>query len=156
MNRAAPILIAVAILPVAAQAKAYFAAAGEMISNAVVIAVVEITDVKSLEPNVQYGDQNVQATVKQTLAGQAGTNLTFRVPCFYPCAITQVTNGTYLVFLSKGEDGLQGNNWHLSYRPVKDGKIEWYKPDSPYHLEWKPKADVLKEVKRIKESPTKH
>ena len=156
MKRATAILIAIAILPVVAHAKAYFAPKEEMISNSVVIAIVEITDVKSLQPNVQYGNQQASATVKQALSGTTGTNIVFRVPCFYPCAITQVTNGTYLVFLSKGKHGLQGNNWHLSYRPVKDGRIEWYKPDSPYHLEWKPKEDILKEVKRIKESPTKH
>jgi hypothetical protein len=66
-----------------------------------------------------------------------------------------VTNGTYLLFLSKGKDGLQGNNWHLSYRPVKDGKIEWYKADSPYELEWRERETVLNEVRKmIKESPT--
>ena len=155
MKRITAVLIVTAFLPAAAYAKAYFAPKREMISNAVVIAVVDITDVKRLEPDVRYGDQQAQAAVKQTLAGTAGTNITFRVPCFYPCAITQVTNGTYLVFLSKEKDGLQGNNWHLSYRPMKDGKIEWYINDSPYQLEWKPKEDVLKEVRKAKESPTK-
>lgn len=143
------------LLPVAAHAKAYFAPKTQMVSNSTVVAVVEITEVKSLEPNVRYGDQQVKAKVQETLAGEAGESLEFRVPCFYPCAITQVTNGTYLVFLSKGKDGLQGNNWHLSYRPVKDGKIEWYKADSPYELEWRERETVLNEVRKmIKESPT--
>lgn len=143
-------ILAIVLLPVAAHARAFFAPKEEMISNSVVVAVVDITDVKSLEPNAMQGDQQVQATVKETIAGQPGTNLMFRVPSFYPCAVTQVTNGTYLVFLSKGQHGLQGNNWHLSYRPVKDGKIEWYKSDSPYELEWKPKEDVLREVRKAK------
>ena len=145
------ILMVSLLLPVAAHAKAYFAPKGEMISNSVVVALVEIIDVKSLEP----GGQQATATVKRRLHGEVGANLNFRVPCFFPCAITQVTNGTYLVFLSKGEQGLQGCNWHLSYRPVKDGKIEWYKNDSPHELEWRPIEDVLKEVKKAKAFPTK-
>jgi hypothetical protein len=149
------LIVAGALLPVAAHAKAYFAPKAQMVSNSTVVAVVEITEVKSLEPNAQYGDQQVKAKVTETLAGETGESLDFRVPCFYPCAITQVTNGTYLVFLSKGKDGLQGNNWHLSYRPVKDGKIEWYKTDSPYELEWRHRETVLNEVRRmIKEAPT--
>jgi len=43
---------------------------------------------------------------------------------------------------------LQGCNWHLSYRPVKDGKIEWYKNDSPNELAWRADELVLKEVKQ--------
>jgi hypothetical protein len=141
------ILVTGLLLPTAAHGKAYFAPKAEMISNSVVIAVVDITDVKSLEPKAQYGDQLATATVNQTLAGRARTNINFRVPCFFPCAITQVSNGTYLVFLSKGNHGLQGCNWHLSYRPVKDGKIEWYGNKSPHELEWRAKEDVLREVK---------
>ena len=148
MKRITAILITSLLLPAAAHAKAYFAPKAEMISNSVVIAVVDITEVKSLERNAQYGDQFVTATVKQTLAGKVGTKINFRVPCFFPCAITQVTNGTYLVFLSKDKQGLQGCNWHLSYRPVKDGKIEWYKNDSPNELEWRADEEVLKEVKQ--------
>lgn len=147
MKRITAILMAVLLFPAAVHAKAYFAPKVEMISNSVVIAVVDITDVKSLEPKAQYGDQQVTATVKQTLAGKVGTEINFRVPCFFPCAITQVTKGTYLVFLSQGKQGLQGCNWHLSYRPVKDGKIEWFKNDSPRDLEWREKERVLKEVK---------
>jgi len=143
MKRITAILIIGLLLPVTAHGKAYFAPKAEMISNSVVIAVVDITEVKSLVPN----EQLVTATVKQTLAGKVDTIINFRVPCFYPCAIARVTKGTYLVFLSKDKQGLQGCNWHLSYRPVKDGRIEWYKINSRHELEWRAIADVLQEVK---------
>lgn len=154
MMKTLAILMTCLLLPFAAHAKAYFAPKTEMVSNSTVVAVVEITEVKALEPNVHYGDQQVSAKVQETLAGSAGDRLAFRVPCFFPCAITQVTNGTYLVFLAMGKDGLQGNNWQLSYRPVKDGKIEWYKADPPHELEWRDRETVLNEVRKlIKASP---
>ncbi|MCX6879654.1 MAG: hypothetical protein NTW21_38490 [Verrucomicrobia bacterium] len=54
--------------------------------------------------------------------------------------------------LSYGK-GLQGNNWHLSYRPIKDGKLDWYQEDRSFDA-WYALAPqsldaVLEDVKMV-------
>lgn len=127
MNRLPIFLIAVLLLPTIAHAKAYFASKEEMISNSDLIAVVDITDLAAAETGKRLRDELATATVKTTLIGRS--------------------KGDYLVFLSKGKQEMEGCNWHLSYRPVKDGKVEWFKKGSRNELEWQPQDEVLKDIK---------
>jgi hypothetical protein len=151
MKKIIPILILIFALPASAHAKAYLAPKAEMIAKSDVIAVVNITDVKSLEPEKMYGNQRAKATVRDVLKGDVKREMEieFMVKCFYPCAITQVSKGEYLVFLSKKDNDFEGNNWHLSYRPIKDGAIEWYKDDTGYELKKRKLGGVLDEIRGI-------
>ncbi len=155
MKRTATVLVLILALAASAHAKAYFAPKAKMIAKSDVIAVVTITDVKSLEPDKWHGNQLAKATVKETLKGdvEKEKDIEFKVECFYPCAITQVSMGQYLVFLSKEGKELRGNNWHLSYRPIKDGELEWYKDDKSYKLEKKELGKILDEVRRMIKDP---
>jgi len=44
-------------------------------------------------------------------------------------------------------------HWHLSYRPIKDGSVEWYKDETSYQLEKKELEKVLHEVRTIMKKP---
>jgi len=155
MKRTATVLAIILALPTCAYAKAYFAPKAEMIAKSDVIAVVNITDVKFLEPEKGLGNQLAKATVRQVLKGDAEKDkeIQFKVECFFPCAVTQVSTGQYLVFLSKNDKELRGDNWHLSYRPIKDGILDWYKDDTSYTLEKKKLEEVLDEVRKIVKNP---
>jgi len=155
MKRTATVLATILALPTCAHAKAYFAPKAEMIAKSDVIAVVDITHVKSLEPEKRHGNQLAEATVREVLKGDAekGKEMQFKVECFFPCAFTQVSTGQYLVFLSKNGKELRGDNWHLSYRPIKDGTLDWYKDDTSYTLEKRKLEEVLDEVRKIVKKP---
>jgi len=129
--------------------RAYFAPKREMIAKSQVIAIVQITDVISLEPEKRLGDRRARATIREVLKGaiEKGKEMEFTVPCFFPCAITEVSTGEYLVFLSEEQGQLQGNNWHLSYRPIRDGKVEWYRDDTSYELVQTELDKVVQEVR---------
>ena len=141
----------VVAMPVTAEGKAYFAPRDKMVTKADVIAIVEITAVKEVQI---CRNQEAVAKVERMLKGQLGKEVTFLVPNFFPCAITSVSKGRYLVFLKKedrkrrGYD-LAGSNWRFSYRPIVDGMIEWYANGKSLTLETKELGKVLSEITRI-------
>ncbi|MCG2711420.1 MAG: hypothetical protein L6416_03740 [Candidatus Omnitrophica bacterium] len=148
------ILIIILGLTVPAFAKAYFAEKEEMIVNADIIAIVDITDVKNLEKDKSHGNQEATVSTIKNIKGTADKQFKFFVPCFFPCAITSVEKGQYLVFLKKGKNGLEGCNWHFSYRPIKDNKAEWYKKDTDFKkgssvFEMKELEKVINEITEI-------
>jgi hypothetical protein len=155
MTKTAAVPAILILLPLFAHAKARFAPKGEMIAEADVIAVVTITDVKSLEPEKRVGDQLATAVVKQVIKGEIKNEqeIEFFVSSFFPCAVTQVSKGAYLVFLAKDGKMLKGKNWHLSYRPIENGSLDWYKDDTSYALEKKPLEKVVAEVHAIVKDP---
>lgn len=110
------------------QAKAYFSNKEEMVAKAQVIAIVEIKNLKSLEPEKMAGNQQATVVPIKVLKGTLKSEEELFVPCFFPCAIVKLTPGKYLVFLERDKKvkRLQGFNWHLSYRPIVDGSVAWF------------------------------
>src|SRR6478735_3736367 len=111
MKKAATTLAIILTMLPCAHAKAYFAPKTQMIAKSDLIAVVNITNVKSLEPEQTHGNQVAKATVQATVKGNVENDkeIEFKVECSFPCAITQVSTGQYLVFLSKDGKELKGN-----------------------------------------------
>jgi len=146
MRTAGVLLGLVATLPSArAEATAYFAPQPELLRSSEVIALVEVTQVRELEPEKNCGTQRATATVVRTLRGTTGEKLTFLVPCFFPCAITKVQKGQQLVFLRRARKGgeLQGASWYYSYRLVHADHLEWYADNYSLKLVRRPLAAVL-------------
>jgi len=137
------------LLPVQAHAKAYFADKKEMVREADLIALVEITRLKKLEPEKSCGTDEARAKLIHLVKGSGAAEITFRVPCFFPCAIVNLKPGRHLVFLKEREGILQGNNWHLSYRPVTAGEVEWYEK-GPGQLKKQPLLEVLADVQSLR------
>jgi len=155
-------------------AKAYFAPQTEMISNAQVIAVVNIQSV--VTPAGQYaartsavvramsreGDvaclfpyQVASGTVEKVLKGEPLKSISFRVPSFFPCAVTEVNEGRYIVFLTPVNGVLLGNNWNYAYRPIVDGQVEWYEDKNSLKLTGMPLKTAIRQiVDTIKEQQT--
>ena len=137
--------------PLVATGKAYFAPRDEMVAEADVIAVVEITAVKEVHT---CRNREATAMVERVLKGQLGKEVTFLVPNFFPFAITSVSKGRYLVFLKKEDRkrrgyNLAGSNWRFSYRPIVDGKVEWYADGKSLTLRTKELGKVLSEIAEI-------
>lgn len=149
----------------AAWARAYFAPQGEMISNAQVIAVVDIRSVAtpaglyeamtSSVARVESREQGAKllfpykvatGIVETVLKGDPRKSVSFRVPTFFPCAVTEVHKGRHLVFLSQADGALQGNNWHYAYRPISDDRTEWYESQSSLRLVAMPLSTVIRQV----------
>lgn len=130
-------------------AKAYFAGKEEMILKSDFIAIVNITDVVSMETDKQYGDQKANASVNKILKGNAENNITFSIPCFFPCAIISVEKGLHIVFLKHEENKLSGVNWLFSYRPIKNNKVEWYSNDDTLKLEEKDLGKVIEDITEV-------
>jgi hypothetical protein len=148
MQRALMLLLMLVITS-AAFGKAYFAPRDEMLAKADVIAVVDITRVKELEPGKQYGNQQASADVVTVLKGKPGKTISFFVPCFFPCALVKLKSGRYIVFLTKEKGKLQGNNWHLSYRPILKDKVEWYTDGSTLALTTQSVDRVLGNIRKV-------
>lgn len=123
-------------------AEAYFSGKTEMIAKSDIIVIVDIKEIKALEQNPAYREQEAKAYTIKKLKGNPAAEFTFFVPSMFPCAITSVEKGRYIVFLMKVNDSiersataadggfspnssLEGSNWHYSYRPIKEDKVEW-------------------------------
>ena len=133
------------------QAKARFWTKRDMIEKSSVIALVEMKEVQHLQPTRQFGDQEATFTPIRILKGQMnarGEHVFTR--CFYPCAITQVKPGTWLVFLQRKKDGkLFGFNWQLSYLAITNETVKWYKGERTLSLKTTKLDTVVQEIQSI-------
>ncbi len=91
-------LALVVLWPLPAMASAYFAGKKEMVRKADLIALVEITRLKDLEPDKSCGTKEARAAVIQMFKGSNAQELTFQIPCFFPCAIVKVKPGRHTRF----------------------------------------------------------
>lgn len=117
------------ISPPDAKAKAYFASRMEMCSRADLIAVVDIGPV---QPSAHKGktwtySQQAQAKVEKIFQGSAPATITICGGEDFICARCNVSQGKTLAFLKKDGDIYSGSNWSDSFRPVKDGTVNWLK-----------------------------
>jgi len=130
-------------------AKAYFADKEKMILKSDFIAIVNITNVIFIETDKQYRNQEANASVNKILKGNTENNITFFVPCFFPCAVASVKKGPYIVFLKHEKNKLSGVNWGLSYRPIKNNKVEWYSNEDTLKLEEKDFVEVIEDITEV-------
>ena len=89
-------------------AKAYFSRKAEMVEKADVIAVVEIKDLRSLEPDKRFGDQQAKLIPIRVLKGDLAEGEEVQIPCFFPCAVVKLEPGKYLVFLTRNAEAEEG------------------------------------------------
>jgi hypothetical protein len=137
-----------------AWAKAYFAAAKEMVEQSVAIAIVEIESVKAVEEkgSVWTYRERAQAKVQQQLKGSLPGNVQLFGQETFICAQVRFQPGCYLVFLKRDGDKLVGANWHLSVRPIRDGQVEWFSGKQRLGLSRQPLANVLEQVRTFANS----
>ena len=136
-------------------AKAYFAGETEMVTNAEVIAIVNIQWTSQFKETTPFPYQVATGMVERVIKGKTAESISFNVPTFYPCAVTEVRTGRYLVFLKKAFGALQGNNWYYSYRPITEGRTEWYESTNTLKLVEMPLDTVLRRIEQqMKKSPT--
>ena len=149
-------IIILLILAVSASnsiAKAYFAREMEMVTNAEFIAIVNVQWTSEFKETTPFPYQVATGTVERVLKGEQPEAISFHVPTFYPCAVTEVHAGRYLVFLRKEFGALQGNNWYYSYRPISDGIIEWYKDTNTLDMAEMPLESVVQQIEEQMKNP---
>ena len=153
--RLAGLLVVIAIIfsilaaPPRALGKAYFAQEKEMIEKCDAIAIVRITEVKETDVKTAGFDYRevAHAEVEDVLKGSLRKEIVLHGNEMFICAQVRFQPGRYLVFLRSQNGLLTGANWHLSARPIRDDKIEWYTKPTELAVSWQPLADVLKGIR---------
>jgi len=126
-----PACVMLALAVNAAQAKAHFAGKREMIEKAEAIAIVNIEKVEAVRQKGRHWTyaQKATGTVEKSLKGDVKGPIEIYGDVDFICANCRYQTGRFLLFLRK-DDGLwTGSNWHLGIRPIKEGKVQWFKDD---------------------------
>jgi hypothetical protein len=159
MNLFAPFAIVCAVasasLAPSALGKAYFAPASVMIQKAEFIAIVDITSVEAVETKTEQFDfrERAQGKVVQMIKGQLPPSIVMHGNENFICAQVRYQPGRYLVFLERQAGLLTGCNWHLSVRPIKEDKVEWYAKAESLELSWQPLEGVIERIRKTPEAP---
>jgi hypothetical protein len=129
-----PIALACFVLALfahAAQAKAHFAGKCEMIEKAEAIAIVNIEKVEPVKRKGRHWtySQKATGTVEKALKGDLKGEIEIYGEIDFICANCRYQKGRFLLFLRKDGALWTGSNWHLGIRPIKDGKVQWFKDD---------------------------
>lgn len=113
---------------VSANGKAAFASKSKMIKTADTIAQVNILEVKKVKFKGKHWTYSQKAIVKPLaiLKGELDKSSKIYGGENFICASVKYKPGTYLLFLKKIDDYYVGNNWHMSVRPCKNNKIQWF------------------------------
>ncbi len=144
----------------AAQAKAYFAGKREMIEKAEAIAIVNIEKVEAVKKKAKGWTYSQRAigTVERPLKGDLKGQIEIYGEEDFICARCSYGKGRFLLFLRKDGGLWTGSNWHLGIRPIKDGKVQWFKDDrADFDNDYKvvfehqelPLDDVVAEIQRM-------
>ncbi len=123
------LVFALFCFPDIVSAKAYFASIPEMVAEADAIAIVKVNSVRPLkmeEQNLNYKDMVASAQVQKTILGNLPETLEIHVPNFFPCAVVDISSGTYLIFLKHKMGRWTNSNWHVSIRPMQNEKVSWF------------------------------
>ena len=121
----------------------------EMVTQSELIALVDILELVSTNKNESYADLIATARVAEVFKGNAGKEITFRIPRFFPCAAFDVSKGKHLVFLAKNEKGeYAGVNWYMSYLYLDGKTIEWFNEKDEI-VETDTPGQVIRDIKRL-------
>ncbi|MEI6235861.1 MAG: hypothetical protein WCT04_22630 [Planctomycetota bacterium] len=128
--------------------KAAFMSKEEMIHNAEVIAVVEITAIdKTVTKGIDWTfAQKATAKVETLIKGKLPETVALYGDQDFICARCHFEVGKYLVFLKRDNTVYTGNNWQLSIRKITGAKVEWFDGDKTLEKSDALLADVLKEI----------
>ena len=102
----------------------------EMIRLAEFVAVVTIERVTPLpkpeRPRWTFG-QRARAVVERNIKGALPRAIDIYADENFVCQQTELSPGTYLVFLARGSDGcLSSVNFQMGIRPIRGDTVEWY------------------------------
>lgn len=128
------------LTPVSADAKAAFKSMTDMIVDADVIAVVRVENVENTSVKSATWTYSKRATTVplQVLKGTLPDKFYMLGGENFICAQCNYEPGKALVFLKKEGNAYRGNNWHLSIRPIRESKVEWFKEDGKSLLDLQP------------------
>jgi hypothetical protein len=152
-------LVLLLLLQAPVFAKAYFFTEEELVKGAAAIAIIDLEAPVVLEMDVfnpppaadgfSYS-QKARAKCVTLIAGQLPDSFEMFGDESFICAQCKLSKGRFLAFLVKKKDIWVGVNWHLSLRPVKDGKIEWYpEPPKRYPMVFQDSEIVLTRVRTL-------
>ena len=133
-------------------AKARFAEKKEMIkkSETIIIAKIEKIEKSKQEGKYFMYRQKVTGTIENTLKGNIDGDIIIYGMENFKCAQNTFSKGHFLLFLRKDNGFWVGSNWHLGIRPIKEGKVEWFKNNiSHFKMEQKPLKEVISEIQNI-------
>lgn len=169
MKTLAAILGFVLVLASQGHGKAYFFSRTELVQKSLVIAIIELGEPGPSKPNADsdpfveqaHGttwayQKSAKAKVVRIIKGEIPPEFILHVDETFICAQCTLSKGRFLAFLQKDKDLWVGTNWHLSLRPIKDGKIEWYQgEDLMKPMTFQPEAAVLEEIRKLLEAAPK-
>ena len=143
------ILFSILLSLATSHAKARYAGKKDMIQEAECIAIVSITKVEK-EDKKGTGwtyRQKASATVQQCLKGDAKGEITLYGLEDFICAQCKFAKGRFIVFLRKDGALWVGSNWQLGIRPIREGKVQWFKDDqSLFEMEDVPLDQVIAQI----------
>ena len=150
MNRRTFLTATLLALPTAAAAEARYADKVEMIREAEIIAVVDITRVRFLARKGREWRrrQAAEATVEKVLKGRLPEQVTLSGNEDFICARTLFKPGRHLVFLRRDGDLLWSSNWQLGVRPITGDTVEWVGEQNVFNTVKAPLAEVTARIKR--------
>jgi len=142
MKTIAAILLLLPALSGCAFGRAVFYARSELIKNASVIAIVDLSEPGKAQHAVEDWDpfdkregatgerwaysQQANARVERILKGSIPKEFILYGGESFICAECRLSKGRFLVFLTKDRDLWVGANWQFSLRPIRDNEVEWY------------------------------
>lgn len=140
------------LAPVSVDAKAAFKSATDMIADADVIAVVRVESVENASVKSGHWTYSKRAVTVplQVIKGKVPGKFYMLGGENFICAQCNYEPGKALVFLKKEGDAFRGNNWHLSIRPIRESKVEWFKEGgkSLFDMQPMPLKVVVPKVRR--------
>lgn len=145
--------------------KAYFYSQDELIRKAEVIVIIDLGEpvipkAEAVDPFMEADDgrrgktwnyrQCAKAKVIEVIKGKIDGKFMMYGGETFICAQCNLGKGRFLAFLTKDGKMWVGANWHLSLRPVTDGKIEWFPPNEQrYPMTMQAQDAVLGQVRRV-------
>ncbi len=154
------ILLAVILLGLATPcfALARYAGKKDMIREAQVIAMVNITNVQEVNTKGKRWtyQQKALATVERCLKGNAEKEIEIYGMEEFVCARCRYEKGRFILFLRSDGTLWAGSNWHLGIRPITKDRIEWFNDENCFEMKEVPLADVISEINAIVEEQKKN
>jgi hypothetical protein len=137
--------------PVLAYGKAGYEDKAEMLKQAEIIALVDITKVESAKAKGKTWTYSEVASAKaeRVLKGKLPNEVKLYGRENFICAQVRYQPGKFLVFLRHDEDMLVGVNWHLGVRPVSGETVEWLSGDDRFATKVESLATVLQEIETV-------
>lgn len=163
MKTLAALLGCILVLATQSHGKAHFFSRSELVQKSLVIAIIDLGEPGPSKSNADadpFVDQahgttwsyqkSAKAKVVRIIKGGIPAEFILHGNETFICAQCSLSKGRFLAFLQKDKDLWVGTNWHLSLRPIKDGKIEWFDgEDLMKPMTLQPEAAVLADVRKL-------